>query len=177
MVPFRLTNGRFCWTPRWIAYFEVNVLESSQDEKSQARLSSTLFDATPTECVAVGLSTAGFDLAQRLPGWDGKSIGYHSDDGMAYPAPSSSSRWPCFGVGDVVGCGIDHQAKTVFYTLNGKFLGHFFHLTDKELEQAWFPTVGLDTRAAIECNFGTNQPFAYDLATMLAEKNHGVIRE
>uniref|UniRef100_A0A7S3LFJ8 B30.2/SPRY domain-containing protein n=1 Tax=Amphora coffeiformis TaxID=265554 RepID=A0A7S3LFJ8_9STRA len=165
VVPFRLANGHYSLTPRRIAYYEVNIM-GQKEEGSTFRSSSSVLQQGVTECVAVGLSSVGFDLGHCLPGWDELSFGYHSDDGLAYPTHRPCG--PSFGVGDVVGCGIDYQAKSIFFTLNGRFLGHVFELEDEELEQDWFPTVGLDARAAIQCNFGTHQPFVFDLAAMVS---------
>ena len=78
------------------------------------------------------------------------------------------------GVGDVVGCGIDYQAESLFYTLNGRFVGYAFPLKEEELLMDWYPTVGVDTNSLVQCNFGTDRPFAFDLQCMI-EKDRATL--
>lgn len=174
VVPFCIGQGRYSATPRWIAYYEVNVLEPPshikplQRQQQQARRQQVTFASGMTECVAVGLGTRFFDIHQSLPGWGEASVGYHSDDNTTFSKSQAKENYgPRFGPGDVVGCGIDYQAKACFFTLNGKFLGYAGDLTDEDLQQDWYPTVGLDSHAAVQCNFGTHRPFLYDLVAMV----------
>jgi len=64
-----------------------------------------------------------------LPGMSDFSFGYHSDSGQVYPLSSSEMNSNRHGYevayleGDTVGCGYDSKEKTLFFTLNGTYLG------------------------------------------------------
>ena len=64
---------------------------------------------------------------------------------------------PCrgepYGNGDVVGCTLDCDARTVSYTKNGKDLGVAFQIPDNLAGQALFPAVCLKN-AECHVNFG-----------------------
>jgi hypothetical protein len=64
----------------------------------------------------------------------------------------------------VVGCGIDYVHGSLFFTLNGRFLGTAF---SKLQEQAFRPTIGVDACVTVTVNFGRD-PFQFDLATYMA---------
>lgn len=175
--------GRYCSTPRLISYFEIEILEPQQQ---QAVVDNNVTNVTKpdsaddpetssntgnnkAECIVIGMSTDGFQADQRFPGWDAHSFGYHGDDGSLFFNASQDIR-NCglrFGIGDVVGCGIDYRTAQVFYTHNGKFLGYGLKLNSDHLTtMGWHPTVGLDSHAVVACNFGDTRPFVYDLETM-----------
>ena len=106
--------------------------------------------------IGIGLTPSVSDLT-NMPGWLENTIGYHGDDGkLLYEECSqrgTASRYgPKFGTNDVVGCGVDMKKRTVFFTINGKYLGTAVsNLPDK----TWYPTVGLHSKnEMVEINFG-----------------------
>jgi hypothetical protein len=182
-------------TPRLVSYYEVSILEppvvvfAITDTRTTATAVPSLLygngqvcgiDEAP--CVAVGLATDQFPLYSHMPGWDSNSFGYHGDDGKIYhdDARSGIRRYgPIFGAGDVVGCGIDYLARAIFFTLNGQFLGYAFgKLSLKSLQQDFYPTVGLhNTKWPVQCNFGCEQPFVFDLTTIAAGQKETVFKD
>jgi hypothetical protein len=142
------------------------------------------------ECIAVGLSTEGFQVCSRLPGWDSYSVGYHGDDGTLFykrqverrkfgPAFVNPSKKFIDEEGsqgcdrNIVGCGIDYRHGAVFYTFNGVFLGYAVDFSEKLLTRNWYPTVGVDSRASLVFNFGYERPFSFDLQGHIdREKNN-----
>mmetsp|Transcript_15950 Transcript_15950/g.21090 ORF Transcript_15950/g.21090 Transcript_15950/m.21090 type:complete len:420 (-) Transcript_15950:287-1546(-) len=117
------------------------------------------------DCVAIGLADEHFCCEEAFPGWVRHSFGYHGDDGCIYHGSGIMPHrfGPRFGTGDVVGCGIDysqeHDGAEIFFTLNGKYLGHAFKNV-KPLKL--FPTVGVDSQSPISFNFGEDV-FVFDL--------------
>lgn len=74
----------------------------------------------------MGIGVAGPKVAlNRLPGWEPDSWAYHGDDGKTYCASvTSNEQWgPKYACNDVVGCGINFQTGSVFFTKNGSYLG------------------------------------------------------
>lgn len=71
---------------------------------------------------------------------------------------------PNFGFNDTVGCGLDYSNRSIFFTLNGKFLGTAFSEVRTSLEL--YPTVGIDAHCSVRFNFGA-QPFAFDLHSFI----------
>jgi hypothetical protein len=177
-------------TPRFISYYEVNILKMNEDDNDEnndaAPLTRTSLrsvnnsnNSRNNDCVAVGLATESFHVHSRMPGWDRKSFGYHGDDGGIFHSSGGmlKSYGPKFGPGDTVGCGIDYISKGIFYTLNGKFLGYAFKDIDNSVLQTdLYPVVGLDTNCPIHVNFGTdNEAFQFDLSNYIM-KHEGIVK-
>jgi hypothetical protein len=177
-------------TPRLVSYYEVSIFEApvalvTTDTRTTA---TGLMEAETDELcgdddapyVVVGLATDEFSLYSHMPGWDSNSYGYHGGEGAIYHQTGYSIRHygPLFGVGDVVGCGIDYLAGGIFYTLNGHFMGYAFeNLSLESLQEDWYPTVGLlNTNLPVQCNFGCEQPFVFDLTTIAAGQMENVLQ-
>uniref|UniRef100_A0A7S1BCG0 B30.2/SPRY domain-containing protein n=1 Tax=Corethron hystrix TaxID=216773 RepID=A0A7S1BCG0_9STRA len=176
-------------TPRIIAYFEVSIFK--RDEQQEPIINEGLGDsmdgtlrlpeswnevlAHESDCFAVGISSEEFCPINKMPGWDLYSYGYHGDDGGIFHASGEmvTQYGPTFGVGDTVGCGIDYTNRSIFYTLNGIFLGNAFEEID--ITQKFFPTVGVDCNCPFQCNFGES-PFVFDLEAF-SEKYHDVVNK
>jgi hypothetical protein len=157
VAPYFVDPSSVDLQPRIVSYYEVRILENSQDSDDSN---------SNVGCIAVGLGDSLFALNQYMPGWDLHSFGYHGDDGGSYHASGiAQSYGPKFGIGDVVGCGVDYEAQQIFFTLNGEFLGYapFGRLADRFLKANLYPVIGMDTHCPISCNFGTDEPFVFDL--------------
>lgn len=100
-----------------------------------------------------------------MPGWSKNSWAYHGDDGHVFDEGSHYLQppYPTYGVGDVVGCGVDFQSKTCFFTKNGQ------RLVSKNGEDVAFsmmsgplyPAIGVgDEGAELRVNFG-EEAFMY----------------
>ncbi|RYP08536.1 hypothetical protein DL764_001867 [Monosporascus ibericus] len=122
-----------------------------------------------TDSVALGF-TNRYTPVDNLPGWQdygGPNWGYHGGDGGLFEYSSNNdypqSIGPKWGMGDIVGCGIDFSRCTIFYTKNGELLGEGFR--DVKSSRV-FPCVGLYAEGpTIRANFGLDDamPFKYDL--------------
>ncbi|CAM9572569.1 unnamed protein product [Ascophyllum nodosum] len=157
--PVALGGGVFDVTPRLVSYFEVTIGTPRSEHPHSI-----------PDCIAVGLSKSGFPLRGKMPGWDSRSYGYHSDDGGAFHDAGSMlfKCGPSFGSGDVIGCGLDYSvgddSADIFFTINGRFLGGAFH----GVKGSFYPTVGIDSACPVRINLGA-EPFAFDLAAALRE--------
>lgn len=163
-------------TPRFISYFEVNILRlddsSCNDDMASATRRPRTHRTSYKDCVAVGVGTRSFQFQSRMPGWDQQSYGYHGDDGGIFHASGGMLKQfgPKFGPGDTVGCGIDYVSRGIFYTLNGKFLGYAWeNISNEVLQKDLFPVVGIDTNSPIHMNFGSvdSGPFQFDLSDFM----------
>ena len=143
------------------------------------------------DCVAVGVSNERFTryMHRHMPGWDDYSYGYHGDDGGLYHEHGQRMRraFPRFGVGDTVGCGIDFWKRSIFFTLNGEFLGYGWTAQDKLLDREngpWAPTIGIDTNCPVSVNFGLDRTtdysddrvFCFDLDQILRDHQEQLVR-
>ncbi|KAI6655275.1 SPRY domain-containing protein 3-like [Oopsacas minuta] len=95
---------------KW-SYFEIEVLNTGR-----------------AGTITIGLCDLNYNLT-RQPGWDGKSIGYHGDDGKLFCEQGFGKAWKGtpFQEGDIIGCGIDFDAGissccSVYFTKNGELI-------------------------------------------------------
>ena len=107
-----------------------------------------------------------------MPGWDASSYGYHGDDGGLFHSHGEMLRvyGPKFNVGDTVGCGVNYMNGGIFFTLNGDFLGYAW-LNEQivtEGREELYPTVGVDSKDFIACNFGNESPFVFNFARFVS---------
>lgn len=60
-------------------------------------------------------------------GWEVSSYGYHGDDGNIFCASGVGKAYgPTYTLNDTVGCGVNTEDGSVFFTKNGQYLGTFF---------------------------------------------------
>ncbi|KAF9056421.1 hypothetical protein BJ165DRAFT_513128 [Panaeolus papilionaceus] len=100
----------------------------------------------------------------RLPGWELCSWGYYGENGRALSGDKEGSAYgQPFGVGDIIGCGIDFTANKAFYTKNGIFIGDVFHGIGRDFDFDLYPSIGLLRHGeVIRANFGQD-PFKFDI--------------
>jgi hypothetical protein len=164
-------TGQIQLLPTKRSYYEVTILPKPDKEAHSGNTITTPAEPTTNnsnnDCVAVGLARAEFRLVGRQPGWDALSYGLHGDDGGLFhnngqmlrpylpPQQQAENQQPKFQPGDTIGCGIDYEQNTIFYTVNGKYTGPAFTLTEAQLtNEVWYPTVGIDTNHPLRFNFG-----------------------
>uniref|UniRef100_A0A915DS63 B30.2/SPRY domain-containing protein n=1 Tax=Ditylenchus dipsaci TaxID=166011 RepID=A0A915DS63_9BILA len=121
-------------------YFEMTVSKSGKNRK-----------------LVIGLSEQEFGLGNNLPGFDEWSVGYHGHTGYKHAICRDGAQYgPTFGSKDIIGCGLNFKAKTIFFTKNGVYLGDAFERAQTEV--ALFPTIGMaSNKSEIMLNFGQNK--------------------
>lgn len=126
-----------------IFYFEVDIVSKGRDGY-----------------IGIGFCWQS-NLLNRLPGWDDHSWGYHGDDGHSFCGSGNGKPYgPKFGTGDTIGCGINFQDMSAFYTKNGVHLGTAFQGIQGAL---LYPCVGFRTPGEqVEVNFGDKE-FKFDV--------------
>eukprot|EP00297_Palpitomonas_bilix_P013824 CAMPEP_0113893632 /NCGR_PEP_ID=MMETSP0780_2-20120614/16213_1 /TAXON_ID=652834 /ORGANISM="Palpitomonas bilix" /LENGTH=217 /DNA_ID=CAMNT_0000883969 /DNA_START=200 /DNA_END=853 /DNA_ORIENTATION=+ /assembly_acc=CAM_ASM_000599 len=113
---------------------------------------------------SIGVTSGPIFSLHNPVGWDEGTFGYHGDDGCAYEQIGRKGRGVQFGPitkeGDVVGCGLNFIEKTIFFTHNGRMLGHAFHMIP---EAPIFPTFSVKNEGeTIAVNLGCF-PFLFDI--------------
>ena len=82
---------------------------------------------------------------------------YRGDNGHKLGASATSTVFPPFQQGDIIGCGLDMISRAIFYTRNGELLGAAF---EGVIETKLWPVVGSfsssenDVPAKVKVNFG-----------------------
>ncbi|KPI87092.1 hypothetical protein ABL78_3804 [Leptomonas seymouri] len=80
-----------------------------------------------------------------------------------------SSPWK---VTDVIGCGLMAPSNGVFFTLNGEFLGVVAEMSPMATAIPFVNVHGDDTLIRVIVNFGEEQPFKFDLASLHCSSRH-----
>ncbi|KAG5751786.1 hypothetical protein H9Q70_005580 [Fusarium xylarioides] len=109
-----------------VYYFEVTIADQGDDDKKR---------------FAIGFCEETTSLGLHL-GWESGSWGYHGDDGKTFSSAAGSPYGPTFGQGDVIGCGVNFDKKTAFYTRNGEIIGQAFF----DIRGKLYPAMSLDIR-------------------------------
>ena len=124
----------------------------------------TVIHAGEDGAIGIGLTGKGSKLNQ-MPGWSKKTIGYHGDNGLVYSNSIQNKKGldygPTFGKDDVIGCGVDFESNTVFFTKNGRSFGIAKRNWPKQL---WYPTIGLHSlNERVKVNFGEDK-FVFNIS-------------
>ncbi|KAK6352524.1 hypothetical protein TWF730_009348 [Orbilia blumenaviensis] len=150
-----------------VYYFEITILKAKDGKKSG---------------LVVGLVGEGWP-SFTLAGWDHKNVptfGFDGNEGLVH-ASSIVVRYQHgveldaglinFGVGDTVGCGYDNCNHTIFWTLNGRYLGGYKGLV-ANIRHRLYPTVGTDDYFSSTANFGNDptKPFKWNGSRELEKK-------
>ncbi|KAG5467119.1 hypothetical protein LSCM1_01300 [Leishmania martiniquensis] len=75
-------------------------------------------------------------------------------------------------VGDVIGCGLMAPSNSVFFTHNGEFLGVVADVPTLSTVIPFVSVHGDDTLMKVIVNFGEEQPFRFDLASLHCSCRH-----
>ncbi|ODV84624.1 hypothetical protein CANARDRAFT_61558 [[Candida] arabinofermentans NRRL YB-2248] len=114
-----------------------------------------------TTLISIGIATTPYPYF-RLPGRNRYSIGYDSNGDRRYNQPFSLTEqngqfiFPQLQRGDVVGCGVRTNSRTIFFTRNGKKLseskigGHVKFPKNLQL----YPTIGSTNKCQVHVNLG-----------------------
>jgi len=75
--------------------------------------------------VAIGACGEYVSLRRVVAGHEKYSFGYHSDGSIHMEGYKITEYGPTFGEGDTVGCGLDWNVGSLFFTVNGRKLGKY----------------------------------------------------
>ncbi|XP_004347387.1 mitogen-activated protein kinase kinase kinase 1 [Capsaspora owczarzaki ATCC 30864] len=170
-------------TPSRFAYFEVTILDSARGVSCSAPISIGLalpdhpLDSLPgTTPYSFSFNAADGNLMfnapfSRPPSPTSLRTGATFDafalpsetDNPSDPMPTNEQHLavdkffgPTCSQGDIVGCGIDRQDSSIFFTRNGKLLGKAFSQVDFELLSHLRAAVGFHSlQSKIRINFGS----------------------
>ncbi|RIB09735.1 hypothetical protein C2G38_247696 [Gigaspora rosea] len=125
-------------------YFEVDIIDEGKNK-----------------AIGIGFWEKMINL-DKMPGWDNRSWGYHGDNGNFFCCSKSGHPYgSLFSTGDTIGCYLNFNNNTVFYTKNGINLGIAF----QDLKDIMYPCVGSWSQdASIGLNFG-HRKFKYTAIT------------
>ena len=176
-IPFaysiKNSPAQLCFDLRSVFYYEIQILPNMESSVSILPAAVANNIAARSDCVAVGLATKFFLKDRRFPGWDNESYGYHGDDGAIFHGRGRQigTYGPKFGFNDTVGCGLNYNNMSIFFTLNGKYLGTAFqNIKFSKPDIDLYPTVGIDAPCTVQFNYGKT-PFRFDLLDYISRNN------
>ena len=119
----------------------------------------TLVQGYNSIAVGLGRCVMQYDSAPGNAAWPkNNSFIYYSDTGMIWLKDIGKEYGMPLRINDVLGCGIDRGKRSIFFTINGTFLGEAFHL---DSIPSLIPIVGIRVNGTkIKANFGQD-PFIY----------------
>jgi SPRY domain len=166
-VMYRTESG---WKARLslIAYFEITIEQrrelSANEEKGPNMLGYNPHTDQAAAMCSIGVATSRFRMANKQPGWDHHSFGYHGDDGNVYHAQGIGIPYGApFSAGDTVGCLLDYFDNTIYFTKNGEM--SLQQPAFAGVHGSFYPVVGIDADPTwvVRMNFG-QEPFKFDVA-------------
>ena len=103
----------------------------------------------------VGFSSmsAHLELGKDAHGYGYGGTGMLSNDNAFFEFTGEGSTKQVYNKGDVIGCLIDFEKKTISYSKNGKFIGKAFDIKDNMIGTVLFPAILLKG-AEMTVNFG-----------------------
>ncbi|PKK47724.1 hypothetical protein CI102_7111 [Trichoderma harzianum] len=145
--PFFLVRANRCAprTERGVYYFEVLIVQTGLDET-----------------VGVGFDTDEIELDYDVLGWVKGSWGFHGQNGYVYQGSRRGRPYAKpYSSGSTIGCGVDFNNRSIFFTVDGEFKGRAFK--DDNIRGHLYPAVFLhpgNASTKIVANFG-HQEFKY----------------
>ncbi|ELP94102.1 hypothetical protein EIN_184590 [Entamoeba invadens IP1] len=149
MVCYCKSHGKYAILRTPLFYFEVEILPNA---------SSHVIDEM---IISIGFVSSKDYNEKRHVGWEGNSIGFHSDDGRVFKNSGMGEEFDRpYTSGDVIGAAFDVVKRAAFFTRNGKIvLNRMFY--NLGFEQA-YPAIGFSTCYSARVNFG-EKPFLFDV--------------
>lgn len=104
--------------------------------------------------ISIGFMISTLTTITKAPGMETGSYGFHGSDGNIYANQSLNDKYSKkFGLGDIIGCGVNYTTKTIFFTKNGVSLGTAF----KDVTKPVYAVIGLKDGNGIMTNFGQDE--------------------
>ncbi|KAG9393150.1 SPRY domain [Carpediemonas membranifera] len=140
-----------------IYYFEVTIREQGQDG-----------------FIGVGLC-ARSTHKNKLPGWEPRSVGFHSDDGSLFMGSGETHRHlgQPYRAGDIVGLLVNFALGTIQFTVNGSKVADPLAMDfGAYFKGPCFPCVGTRSlNVAVDVNFGKTG-FVFDFDSEVQDTIH-----
>ncbi|KAL6045647.1 kinase that interacts with cdc31p [Balamuthia mandrillaris] len=162
--------GFVCPKNREASLYQFMEVDTSRLDEEKPYITAYYYEVKIlklTGTLSLGLCATTEEDKAQLPGLMQLSCGYHSDDGKRYEGGKKTAYYgPPYGVGDVVGCGVTNNGS-VYYTLNGFYLGIAFECAAKR--RFLNGVVGKATKGKARVLVNTGHDFMFDHAKILQD--------